>query len=266
MNRLLISLLLCVMSSVCRAQDVSMAYNVSRLSSYIKVDTVTLNTFSVLNDSVRSLRKRYHSSDFVLDFLDAKGGYGMASVILADSLSQCPYRFAILVGPHTGGAAEQTAMFLRNAQKAVVFGVNTPGGLSPDVELDSNEDYLTQWYDSLHCMKVVEKTAERYVAERDVKGKYKDANDVFLNFDDNGYLADMIVEVGNDNGVAYSKDGFFYSMYVLLSEVRAEIIRLVYPDDREAYCKARNIPIQQAVHEAVNVIESAEYRRILSVE
>ena len=266
MKRFFIPLFLCVMSSVCRAQDVTMAYNISRLSSYVKVDSVTLNTFTVLNDTVRSLHKRYHSSDFILDFLDAKGSYGMASVVLADSLSQCPYRFAILVGPHTEGAAEQTAMFLRNAKKAVLFGVNTPGSLSPDVELDSNEDYLTQWYDSLHQMKVVEKTAERYVAEKDLKSKYKDANDVFLNFDDNGYLSDMIVEVGEDNGVAYNKDGFFYSMYVLLSEVRAEIIRLVYPDDKEAYCKAKNIPIQQAVHEAVNVIESAEYRRILSGE
>ena len=99
-----------------------------------------------------------------------------------------------------------------------------------------------------------------------MKSKYKDANDVFLNFDDNGYLSDMIVEVGEDNGVAYNKDGFFYSMYVLLSEVRAEIIRLVYPDGKEAFCKAKNIPIQQAVHEAVNVIEGAEYRRILSGE
>lgn len=266
MNRLLTTLLLCIVSSVCSAQDVTMAYNISRLSSYIKVDTVTLNTFTVLNDTVSSLRKRYHSSDFVLDFLNAKGGYGMASVVLADSLSQCPYRFAILVGPHTEGAAEQTAMFLRRAKKAVLFGVNTPGSLSPDVELDSNEDYLTQWYDSLHQMKVVEKTAQRYVAEKDLKARYKDGNDLFLNFDDNGYLSDMIVAVGKDNGVAYNKDGFFYSMYVLLSEVRAEIIRQAYPDDKAAYCKALNIPIQQAVHEAVNVIESAEYRRILSGE
>jgi hypothetical protein len=266
MNRLLLLLLFAVQTAAMRAQDVTVAYNLSRLSSYIRVDSVTPNTFSVLNDTVLSLRKRYHSSDFVLDFLNAKGGYGMASVVLADSLSQCPCRFAILVGPHTEGAAEQTAMFLRNAKKAVLLGVNTPGGLAPDVELDSNEDYLTQWYDSLHQMKVVEKTAEKYIAEKDLKSKYKDSNDVYLNFDDNGYLSDMLVEVSKENGVAYNPDGFFYSMYVLLSEVRAEMIRQAYPNDTAAYHKAHNVPIQQAVHEAMRVIESAEYRKILSGE
>ncbi len=266
MKRLLLTLFLGILSFGCRAQDVTVAYNLSRLSSYVKVDSVTFGTFSVLNDTLRSLHKRYHSADFVVDLLNAKGGYGMASVLLADSLSQCPYRFAVLVGPHTEGAAEQTAMFLRNARKAVVLGVNTPGNLTPDKELDSNDDYLTQWYDSLHRMNVVEKTAERYISTKGLKTKYKNANDVYLNFDDNGYLSDMIVEVGKENGVAYNKDGFFYSMYILLTEVRAEMIRQAYPEDKATYHKAQNVPIQQAVNEAMHVVESAEYRKILSGE
>ena len=266
MNRLVLLFVFIVQMAVSCAQDVTVAYNLSRLSSYIRVDSVTFNTFSVLNDTVVSLRKRYHSSDFVIDFLNAKGGYGMASVLLADSLSQSPCRFAVLVGPHTEGAAEQVAMFLRNARKAVLLGVGTPGGLTPDIELDSNEEYLTQWYDSLHQMKVIEKVAEKYIAEKGLKSKFKNANDVYLNFDDNGYLSDMIVEVGKENGVAYNKDGLFYSMYILLAETRAEMIKQAYPEDHSAYYKAANVPIQQAVNEAKQVIESAEYRKILSLE
>lgn len=264
MKRILLCALVCISFAAAYAQEVVAAYNLSRISSYVKIDSITPNTFSILNDSIASLRKQYHSSDFVIDMLTAKGGYGMNAVVLADSLSTYNYRLAMLVGTHSEGAAVQTAMFMRRAGKAVIVGARTSDGLVPDIVLDSNDDYLTQWYDSIHKANIVEKTVRKYVSSKDVSKIYKNADDLLENFKDNGVMIDLLNETAAENGIKENKTAFYYSGYTLLTEVRAELIRQVYPDERRVYFKALNVPIQQAIRDAMDVIESADYRRILS--
>jgi hypothetical protein len=264
MKRLCLFLLLCASITAIYAQDVVASYNLSRISSYVKIDSITPNTFSILNDSIVSLRKQYHSSDFVIDMLNAKGDYGMNAVLLADSLSTCNYRFALLVGLHSEGAASQVAMFMRRAGKAVVVGAPTADGLMPDIVFDSDDGYLTQWYDSICEANIIQKAVEKYVSSKDVQKVYKNADDLLENFKDNGVMIDIINEVAAENGIKENKDAFYYSGYTLLAETRAELIKQVYPDDRHTYFKALNVPVQQAIHDAMEVIESADYRKIIS--
>lgn len=246
------------------AQDVVAAYNVTPITSYIRIDSITHNTFSVLRDSIASLRHRYHSANFVVDMLHTKGGYGVDAVMLADSMSTCPWRFGILIGPRTEGGAQQTAMFLRRAGKAALFGNGTPDGLTPDIALPANDSYLTQWYDSIQRANVVSEAAEKYAATHPVRQKYSTANDFLINFLDNAVLIDYINEIASDKGIKADPDAFFYSGYMILSQARAEIVRKVYPDDPQSYYKACGVPIQQAVEDVASVLESAQYRSIVS--
>lgn len=245
------------------AQDVVASYNLSKISSYVKIDKITPETFSVLKDSITSLQKRYHSSDFVVDMLQTKGDYGMNAVILADSLAKYNNRLAMLIGPHTEGAAAQVAMFMNRSCRAVLVGAPTKDGLNPDILLESNENHLTQWYDSIHQAKILEKAAQKYAASKDVASLYKSAEDLLENFKDNGVLIDLINEIGAENGIKANKNAFYYSGYTVMSEIRAELIKIVYPNDKHTYFKAVNVPVQQAIFDAMETIESAEYRKIL---
>ncbi len=262
MNRIVLALFMAVTTAAASAQDVVRCYNLSKISSYIKVDKIGPNTFDILKDSIDSLHERYHSVDFVLDLLHTEGDYGMNSVILADSITKYNYRLGILVGPHTKGAAEQTAMFLRNAKAAILVGAMTPGGLTTDLALEANDEHLTQWYDSICQNKIVEKAVRRYVSEKDVKSKYKTANDVLESFKDNAVLIDFVNEIGGAEGIRKNDAAFYYSGFTLVAELRAELIRQVYPDDIEIYYKAQNVPVQQAIYDARRIIESAAYRKI----
>ncbi len=266
MNRIALTLLLVIMTATVSAQDVVRCYNLSKISSYIKVDKIGPATFDILKDSIDSLHERYHSVDFVLDFLHTEGGYGMNAVILADSITKYNYRLGILIGPHTKGAAEQTAMFLRNAKAAILVGATTPGGLTADFVLESNDEHLTQWYDSICRHKIVEKAVRRYVSEHDVKSKYPTANDILKEFKDNAVLIDLVNEVGESEGIRKNDAAFYYSGFTVVSELRAELIHQVFPDDVVKYYEALNVPVKQAIFDARRIIESADYRKIHSGE
>ncbi len=262
MNRIILALFLAMTTVAASAQDIVRCYNLSKISSYIKVDKIGPNTFDILKDSIDSLHERYHSVDFVIDLLHAEGDYGMNSVILADSITKYNYRLGILIGPHTKGAGEQTAMFLRNAKAAILVGAMTPGGLTADLKLEANDEHLTQWYDSICQKKIVEKAVRRYVSEKDVKSRYKTADAILTEFKDNAVLIDLVNEIGEAEGIRKNDAAFYYSGFTLVSELRAELIRQVYPDDKAKYYEALNVPIKQAIFDARRIIESADYRKI----
>ena len=88
-------------------QDVVATYNISQISSYLKVNRIGDATFSEIKQNIDSLREKYHSADFVIDFLDARGDYGLAAVALADSLSMLDFRMAFIVGKQTEEKRQQ---------------------------------------------------------------------------------------------------------------------------------------------------------------
>ncbi len=246
------------------SQDIVTSYNISRISSYIKVGNITPDTYSELKDSIMSMAREYHSADFVIDFLDTEGDYGMNAVILADSISKLPNRLGILIGQNTKGAAEQTAMFLRNAKKAVLVGTVTKGGLAPDVLLEANNDHLTAWYDSIQQYNILPETIKRYVYTHEVKSKYKNADAVLENFHDDGVLIDTMNKVAEEHGIKVNTAAFYYSGFVVMSLMHAELLKTVFPLDTRGYHKALNVPVQQVIYDtAVETLETAQYRDIL---
>lgn len=248
------------------AQDVEATYNLTQISSYLKVGHIGENTFAQVKCAIDSLNGKYHSADYVIDLLEAKGDYGINAVILADSLQTLNYRFAILVGRKTEGAAEQVAMFMRNARKAVLAGDKTRGGLVPDIRFVTNENYKTAWYDSICTSNILEKTAREYAIRNDVKTKYPSAEKLLMNFSENGELIFLLNEVAEREGIKQNDAAFYYSGFTTIANARAELVKAVFPEAVDIYHKALNVPIEQAIDKAVKVMESKRYREILSAE
>lgn len=265
MRKLLILLLLSVGISL-NAQDVTATYNLSQISSYLKVGRIGGNTFHDVKGAIDSLHVKYHSVNFVIDFLETKGDYGMNAVILADSLQQLYYRMAFLIGKDTEGAAEQVAMFMRNANKAITSGDMTRGGLMPDLRLVTNDKYKTAWYDSICTNNICEKTAQEYARRNGVKAKYPTAEKLLDNFNENGELVFLLNEVAEREGVKQNDEAFYYSGFTTIAKARAELVKAVFPEAVDTYYKALNVPVQQAITNAMNVIESKNYRRIIAGE
>ena len=243
-------------------QDVVATYNISQISSYLKVNRIGDATFSEIKQNIDSLREKYHSADFVIDFLNARGDYGLAAVALADSLSMLDFRMAFIVGKQTERAAEQVAMFLRNAGRCIIAGDVTKGGLVPDIHLTTNNEYQTAWYDSIQSSHIIEKTIREYTRKTDVKAKYHDARKLLDNFGENGELIDLINAMAEREGIRKNDNAFYYSGYMVVSLMRAELLREVYPEARDLYHQALNVPVQQAIQSAVGVMESSHYREL----
>ncbi len=227
-------------------------------------------TYTELADSMAALTKEYHSADFVIDLLHTEGDYGMNAVTLADSLLKrskaLPFntqRLALLIGQDTQGAAEQTAMFLRRVGRAILVGTPTRGGLMPDVLLYANNEHLTEWYDSLQRCDIPRLTAKRYAETHDVKSRYPSAELLLQDFHDDGVLTTTMNALAQEKGIAENDEAFYYSGFTLMSEIRAELIREVFPESPQVYYKALNIPIQQAIFEAMTALQTEQYRQLL---
>lgn len=254
------------MSISVNAQDVEATYNLTQISSYLKVGCIGETTFAQVKCAIDSLHGKYHSADYVIDLFETKGDYGMNAVVLADSLQTLNYRFAILVGQKTGGAAEQVAMFLRNARKAIVVGDKTQGGLVPDIRFVTNDRYKTAWYDSICASDILQKTAREYAVRNDVKAKYPTAEKLLMNFSENGELIFLLNEVAERDGIKQNDAAFYYSGFTTIANTRAELVKVVFPEAVDIYHKALNVPVEQAINHAVDIMESKRYREIISVE
>ena len=238
------------------------AYELSELTSYIRLSRIADDTYSHLKSTIDSLDSQHHSANYVIDLLDTTGEYGIAAVVLADSLLRHRHRFAFIIGTHTGGAAEQLAMFMRNAKRCVTLGTQTNGGLAPDIRYQPNESYLTQWYDSICRNNIFEKAAREYAMRTDVKGEYHNADYFLKNFKENGDLIGVLNEVAEREGIKQNDQAFYYSGFHAVSRVSAELLRVVFPESPDFYQKALNAPIQQVITDAKDIMESTYYRQL----
>lgn len=261
----LLSLLFAALTANVSAQDIKTAYNLSKISSFIAVSHVGYETANELRDSLVSLRNRYNSVDFVIDLTNAKGNTLIAPEILADTLDGCFQRCAFLVGPHTERGALNIAKEMRLQKKGVVLGDIPEDETMVDVQLKAYDEYRTQWYDSLHAANVIEKSAERFVDERkdQLCSKYPTSKALYLNFDKNAEFLDVLNAVAAENGIKQNDEAFYYSGFVLFAEARAEIMKVMFPDEPTEYYRALNLSMETAIKAAQDIIESGEYRKIL---
>ena len=261
----LLSLLLAAFTTNVNAQDIKTAYNLSKISSFIAVSHVGYETVNELRDSLVSLREQFHSVDFVIDMTNAKGNTLIAPEILADTLDGCFQRCAFLVGPHSEKGAINIVKEMRQQKKGVVLGDIPTGEIVPDVQLKAYDEYRTQWYDSLHAANIIEKSAERFVEvnKEQLCSKYPTSKALYLNFDKNAEFMDVLNAVAAENGIKQNDEAFFYSGFVLLAEARAEIMKVMFPDEPAEYYRSLNLSMETAIKAAQNLIESSEYRAIL---
>ncbi len=262
MKHLIAFCLLLAMPLAGWSQDVTASYELSRLTGYIRLTHIGDGTCDELTAVIDSIDAKNHTANFVLDLLEADGDYGMPAVDVALQLLSQRQRFAILVGQKSGGAAEQVAMMMQNGKHAVTLGSRTKGGYLADMRYVSNDKYLTQWYDSICRYNIAEKTAREYARLNDVKAKYHNADDLVKNFDENGEMIDLLNEVAGREGIRRNDAAFFYGGYQVLCRCRAELVKIVYPESPDYYQKALNLPLQQAITDAQNILESSKYRDI----
>lgn len=250
------------------AQDISCAYNLSKITSYVRVERITDNTARELSDTIRSLRERYHSADFVIDCLHTQGDFGEEAAWVAEVLLEKPQRVAILVGRDTQHSGEQVAVELRSQNKAVVIGDAGDSMMTVDAVLQSYDAYKNEWYESLHEKDVIAETVCRYISSNKVSlyAHYPDARSLYINYDENAPIVDMLNEVALDKGIQRNDDAFLYSGYMVLCEVRAEMMRQMYPDEKDYYFRSQNLPIETAISLARDILESARYREILGIK
>lgn len=254
------------MSILMNAQDVTATYNLSEISSYLKVGRISENTYHDMKCAIDSLHEKYYSADYVIDFLEAKDDSSANSVALADSLIRLNYRMAFIIGHDTENSAEQVARLVRKAGKAITSGDTTRGGLVPDIKLTTNEEWKTAWFDSIASCHFFEKTAQEYARTFDVKANYHNAKDLLKNFSDNGELITLLNEVAGREGIKQNDAAFYYSGFNAVARARAELIRVVYPDDVDIYNEALNVPVQQAIIQAMDIMESRQYRKLVAGE
>lgn len=262
MKHLIAFCLLLAMPLAGWSQDVTASYELSRLTGYIRLSHIGDGTCDELTAVIDSIDAKNHTANYVLDLLEADGDYGMPAVDVALQLLGQRQRFAILVGQKSGGAAEQVTMMMQNGKHAVTLGSQTKGGYLADVRYAANDKYLTQWYDSICRYNIAEKTAREYAKQYDVKAKYHNADDLLKNFKENGEMIDLLNEVAEREGIHQNDAAFYYSGFQVVSQCRAELIKVVYPESPDFYQKALNVPLQQVITDAQNILESSKYRDI----
>lgn len=266
------SLLSLVITLVCasslKAQSVTTAYDLSKISSYVELANINEGAAKEVMDSIASMHERFRSVDFVVNVLNTSDYDVDEAMALMHALEATPYRYAFLAGPHTGRGAAMIMHYLMAEKKAIFVGDVTSGGLKPHVQLKADDAYLTDWYKRLHAQGVLPEAAKRYVEKNATADKkvFEKADVYVRDFDDNAALFDMINEVAAEKGIAEDKDGFFYSAFTVLAEIKAEVARCIFPDNKVAYFKSLNSSINTAIMNACDVMESPAYRELLQLE
>ena len=262
MPRTLTLILLAVLSLTASAQDVVGSYKLSELTSYLRLSKIGADTYHDLRAVIDSIDRRHHSANYVIDLQHTQGDYGMAAVTLADSLMTHRQRFAIIIGSESGGAAQQVAMFLWRAGRAITLGTVTADGLQPDILYSQNNSHMTEWYDSISAKGIMERAAKEYAHAFDVKATYPTADLLLDNVNENGALIGFILELAEKEGIARNDKAFYYSGYHTVSMARAFLVREVFPEAHDTYERALNVPVQQVIADAMEIMESQRWREM----
>lgn len=254
------------MTASLNAQDICAAFDLSKITSYVKVSQITTGTADELNGCIDELKQKYLTPDYIIDLTETDTPYSPAAMALADGLKNRTERMLFLVGPDTKGAAEQFAFMMRERGKGVIMGTKTQGELHPDVLLIANKDYKTEWYDSLKINNVPVVTAERYYKEHSARllERYPTAKKFFMNFDENANLVDCLYEVAAEKGITRNDASFFYCGFYVITDLRTALLRLLYPDSQKEYWMQRNAPLGDVINAAREILETSEYKRLLS--
>lgn len=250
------------------AQDIRCAYNLSKISSYVCVDRITDNTARELSDTLRSLRERFQSVDFVVDCLHTQGEFGEEAAAVVDVLQENTQRVAFLVGNESQHAAEQVVVELRSRKKAVVLGDVTECRIKADQPLRAYKGYINEWYNSIHERNLIPETVNRYIStySESLRSHYVDPHSLYINYDENAQMIDVLNEVAAEKGILRDDNAFLYSGYMVLCEIRAEMMKQLFPQEEEYYFRSLNLPIETAISLARDILESARYREILGIK
>lgn len=141
------------------------------------------------------------------------------------------------------------------------------GGIEPDIYVQRDTVYMTQWYYNMTFNGMQKKEMSSYLQKNRVmlKKKYRTPEIFFRKFAETDEMFAELVTMAKASGLYFDQEECDRSAYAVKTQLKALLARELYPDDADIYYKILNTA-NPAVTKALELLSGDGYDSLLGAE